>query len=194
MAWFGRRMPAGRRSSRRPSWSSRPSEGPPSAGPIGSADDQGRFEVLREADKVIIYARSPEGDLAGYVVFDGKDDELITIEARPAATARGRVVDEKGQPWASVEVGYLVEAGLPAVGRDGPPGAGQSVLTDADGRFTAPGLPPGSTCHFRAYVPGIPNNATRRIEVKDVQPFEVPPLVITRPGTTRPKGARPAQV
>ncbi len=148
----------------------------------------GRLRGCFRVSKVIIYARSPEGDLAGYVVFDGKDDDLITIEARPAATARGRVVDEKGRPWASVEVGYLVEAGLPAVGRDGPPGAAQSVLTDADGRFTAPGLPPGSTCHFRGYVPGIQDNPTRRIEVKDAQSFEVPPLVITRPhpATTDP--------
>jgi hypothetical protein len=29
------------------------------------------------------------------------------------------------------------------------------------------------------------DNPTRRIEVKDAQPFEVPPLVITRPATTR---------
>ena len=146
----------------------------------GSADEMGRFEILRKTDKVIIYARSPEGDLAGYLVFDGKDDELITIEARPAATARGRVVDEDGKPWPSVTVRYLVEVGLPAVGRDGPPGAGQMVLTDQDGRFTAPGLPPGTWCAFRADGPSGGSSPLRRIQVKATQPIEVPPLVIPR--------------
>ena len=81
----------------------------------------------------------------------------------------------------SVNVAYLVEAGIPAVGRDGPPGAVQSVLTDADGRFTAPGLPIGTTCNFRAYAPAGRDAPVHRVEVPDVRPIDVPPLVIKRP-------------
>jgi hypothetical protein len=146
----------------------------------GYADDQGRFDLPRVTGKVIVYARNPAGDLAGSAVIDEDDDREVTLVARPAATARGRVVDENGKPWASLDVYYVVEAGLPAVGRDGPPGAGQSVTTDDDGRFTAAGLPVGATCDFRAYAPGASNMASRRMEVTEPRPFEVAPLVIPR--------------
>ena len=106
----------------------------------GYADDRGRFAMPRFTGKVIVYARSPAGDLAGYAVIDGDDDQDVALIARPAATARGRVVDEDGKPWASLDVYAVVEVGLPAVGRDRAPGAGQTVLTDDDGRFTAAGL------------------------------------------------------
>jgi RNA polymerase sigma factor (sigma-70 family) len=154
------------------------------------ADDQGRFDLLRlTGGKVILYARSPAGDFAGYAVIDGDDDREINLVARPATTARGRVVDEHGKPWAGVDVYCVVEAGLPARGRDGPPGAGQSVTTDDDGRFAASGLPVGATCHFRADASGAGSTQSGRIEVKDARPIEVPPLVIDRP---RPLTDRPA--
>jgi hypothetical protein len=146
----------------------------------GSADDQGRFELPRLPGKVIIYARSPAGDDAGYAVIGGDHDGEVTLVAQPAATARGRVVDENGKPWASIEVSCVVEVGLPAVGRDEPPGAGESVTTDDDGRFTARGLLVGSTCHFWTSAPGGSQAMPRRIEVKDNRPFEIAPLVIPR--------------
>jgi RNA polymerase sigma factor (sigma-70 family) len=154
----------------------------------GSADDQGRFELPRLPGKLIIYARSPAGDYAGCAVIGGDHDGEVTLVAQPAATARGRVVDEDGKPWASVDVYYVVEVGLPAVGRDGPPGAGQSVTTDDDGRFTAPGLPVGATCRFWTYAPGARDDPSRRIEIEDTGPLEVPPLVIRRP---RPPDLKP---
>ncbi len=147
----------------------------------GSADDRGRFAMPRFTGKVILYARSPAGDFAGYAVIDGDDDPDIALIARPAATARGRVVDENGKPWASLDVYAVVEVGLPAIGRDRAPGAGQMVLTDDDGRFTAAGLPVGTTCRFWSYAPGTNREASHRALVKDTRPFEVPPLVIDRP-------------
>jgi RNA polymerase sigma factor (sigma-70 family) len=155
----------------------------------GDADERGRFELPCPAGKAIVYARNPEGTLAGYVVIDGKDAPQVTIVARPAATARGRVVDEDGKPWASVNIRYSVEVGLPAVGVSLPPGADQVILTDDDGRFTATGLPVGTKCYVYAYYATASNHPSRRIEVKDTRPFEVPPLVMDRPGhlPDRPK-------
>ncbi len=120
----------------------------------GSADDQGRFEILRQADKVIIYARSPEGDLAGYVGVR-REGRRADHDRGPAGGDRPRPGRRRGRQ--ALAVGhrrYLVEVGLPAVGRDGPPGAGQMVLTDQDGRFTAPGLPPGSPGRLQSRWPG----------------------------------------
>jgi hypothetical protein len=123
-------------------------------------------------------------------VIDGDDDPDVALIARPAATARGRVVDEDGKPWASLDVFAVVEVGLPAVGRDRAPGAGQMVLTDADGRFTAAGLPVGATCRFWSYAPGTNHEASHRVLVKDARSLEVPPLVIDR---LRPPPALPGR-
>jgi hypothetical protein len=147
----------------------------------GYADDRGQFKLPRLSGKVILYARSPAGDFAGFAVIDGDDDREWPLVAQPATIARGRVVDEEGKPWASVNVTYAVDVGLPAVGRDEPPGAVQSVLTDADGRFTAPGLPIGTSCQFRAYAPAGRDAPVLRVEVRDARPIDVPPLVIKRP-------------
>jgi hypothetical protein len=146
----------------------------------GYADEQGRFDLFRMTGKVIVYARSPAGDFAGYAVIDGDDDRELDLVARPAATARGRVVDEDGKPWASIDVYCVVEAGLPSVGRDKPPGAGQSVTTDGDGRFTASGLPVGATCRFWTFGPGARDDPSHRIDIKDTRPLDVPPLIMPR--------------
>ncbi len=139
----------------------------------GDTDKQGRFEVPCPAGKAIVYARNPEGSLAGYTVADDKDDRDLTIVAGPATTARGRVVDENGKPFVSINVNYYVEVGRASIC--------QMVLTDDDGRFIAPGLPARTRCNFYAYHLGAQHQPSRRMEVKDVRPFEVPPLVIDRP-------------
>ncbi len=138
--------------------------------------------------KVIVYARSPAGDLAVCTVIAGDDDRELTLVAGPAATARGRVVDETGKPWASINVGSHVEVGLPAVGRNGRPGAGELLLTDDDGRFTAKGLPVGATCGFWASAPGAGSTPSHRVVIENTRPFELPPLVIDRP---RPRESKP---
>ncbi len=105
------------------------------------ADDRGRFEVPCPAGKAIIYGRSPAGDLAGYTVVDGQGDREVAIIAGPAATARGRVVDEDGKPWVSGNVVYYR-------GTRRRPQVRQEVLTDDDGRYVASGLPVGTRCSF----------------------------------------------
>jgi Carboxypeptidase regulatory-like domain len=144
-----------------------------SADAQGDSDDRGRFEVHGPTGKAIVYARNPEGSLAGVAVVEDKDDRELTIVAGPATTARGRVVDENGKPWASVRVIYVVNVGSGAISL--------RVLTDDDGRFSAPGVPAGIKCEFYAYYPGVQDQPYRRIEVKDAQPFEVPVLVMDRP-------------
>ena len=178
-------------------------DGPPIAGAVvvaapfeggqtasGDADDRGRFAVPCLVGKALVYARSPRGDLAGYAAVDHDGDREPTIVVVPAATARGRVIDESGKPWASVNVTYGIYAVVAGEGA-GRAACFQTVLTDDDGRFTAPGLPPGDRCYFSASAPGGANHPSRRIEVKDARPFEIPPLVIDRPRPPRTGAARP---
>ena len=80
---------------------------------LGDADDRGRFALPCPDGKVVIYARSPDGRFAGYALFDRKDGRGPTIVAVPAASARGRVLDSNGKPWASVNVVYYAEVGPP---------------------------------------------------------------------------------
>ncbi len=150
-----------------------PTEGPIAFPAHGTADAQGCFELPCSGGEVVVYARSADGSLAGMVTVAETEDREITVIAGPATTARGRVVDEHGKPWAAVKVGYSVEVGPAAVRQD--------VLTDNDGRYTAPGLPARSKCYFYVDDHLGQNQPSRRIEVKDAQPLEVPPLVMDQP-------------
>ncbi len=125
----------------------------------GEADDHGRFELACPTGRVAFYARNPDGRLAGYTAVDTQEAREIVIVARPAATARGRVVDEKGKPWASLNVSYC--CGIRVADND-LRFPGQVLVTDGEGRFEAPGLPTGLTCTFYAYHPGATDVRVRR--------------------------------
>ena len=164
--------------------------GPPIAGaivvaePIGArtppshgfADDKGRFELFRPFDRALIYARDPKGNFAGYFVVLVDYDTEVTVVAYPAATARGRVVDSSGKPLAKVQVHYAVTLELIAV--DGPTGAGQSVETDDQGRFNAPGLLPGVGGRIFASGPAGGNSREHRFTVKGTGPIDVGDIVL----------------
>jgi hypothetical protein len=102
-----------------------------------------------------------------------------TIVVLPAATTRGRVVDEAGKPWAAVNVSDSLTIFIEKDrGRAAPE---QVVLIDDQGRFTAVGLPAGLRCYFYASAPEGTNRPSRYMDVKDAHRFDVPPLVVDRP-------------
>jgi RNA polymerase sigma factor (sigma-70 family) len=167
--------------------------GPPVAGaivvaePIGArippshgfADDKGRFELFRPFDRALIYARDPKGNFAGFVSMAVDDDTEVTVVAHPAAMARGRVVDSSGKPRAGVQVHY----GLPLEfeGVENLASAGQSVETDDQGRFTAPGLLPGARCKIFASGPAGGNSREHYFDVRDTRPIDIGDIVLTTP-------------
>ena len=84
-------------------------EGPASEAFAGG---DGRFELPRPAGRFLVYARNSEGDLAGYTTVGADHNAEVTIVARPAAIARGRLLDRAGVPWSYARV---VLAVLPAI-------------------------------------------------------------------------------
>jgi hypothetical protein len=105
---------------------------------------EGRFDSERRRHRIVLYARSNDGKLAGIVEI-GPDDATVTIPIAPVATARGRLVDgDTAEPLADREICYGVR--IP-VGED--PNSpwrtdfGGKVLTDKAGRFELKGLVAG---------------------------------------------------
>ena len=148
----------------------------------GSADDEGRFAVPRPFGAALVYARDPAGNLAGYTTIDADDDGELSIVARTSAVARGRVVDAEGMPLADVRVAfgsYGVNVDLPGGGQ-GPAGAGQTAMTDQDGRFLAPGLLVGVPCRYFAYDSNGSQSADQSIPVKDAKPIDLGDIVLRR--------------
>jgi RNA polymerase sigma factor (sigma-70 family) len=148
----------------------------------GSADDEGRFAVPRPFGAALVYARDPAGNLAGYTTIDADDDGELSIVARPSAVARGRVIDAGGNPLANVRVAfgsYGVNVNLPGGGQ-GPAGAGQTAMTDQDGRFLAPGLLVGVPCRYFAYDSNGGQSADQSIPVKDAKPIDLGDIVLRR--------------
>ena len=171
-------------------------DGPPVAGAVvveepigvrvppvrGSADDRGRFELPHHVEMAVVYARNPAGDLAGYVTV-GEDRDEATIVAGPSARASGRVVDSAGKPRGGVTVSYLIR--ISPEGAEPPIGAGQSVVTDGNGRFAATGLLPGTRCRLFASNPDGVNSDDRRFDVDGPGPIELGAIVLDPPARRR---------
>ena len=146
------------------------------AEPQGFADDRGRFELPRLFGKLLMYARSPKGELAGYATAGDDDDTGVVVVARPAATARGRVVDSANKPRAGVRIHCWMNFHLGAV--EGPSGAGQYTDTDPEGRFILPGLPVGALCRVSVFNLDGGNARARFFAVKDASPIDLGAIVL----------------
>jgi RNA polymerase sigma factor (sigma-70 family) len=142
----------------------------------GFTDEKGRFELFRPFDRALIYARDPKGYFAGYVAKGVDDDTEVTVVAHPAAMAVGRVVDSSGKPRAGVQVHYAMKLDLD--GAAGISDAGQSVETDDQGRFTAPGLIPGAACRIFASGPAGGNSREHHFRLKEISPFDIGDIVL----------------
>jgi Carboxypeptidase regulatory-like domain len=141
------------------------------------ADGDGRFELPRPFGRALIYTRDGTGNLGGFTVVSGEGDSDVTIVARPAAIARGRVVDGSGTPYGNARVAYSVSTereNAHAIA-----GAGSSLLTDDLGRFTVPGLFVGARCKLYAIHPtGGGSSPTKSFHVKDTQPIDLGDVVL----------------
>ncbi len=124
------------------------------------ADKEGRFAFKRRQDKMVVYAKSPDGKLAGFVkVFE--EDRWVEISLFPAATAEGRLLDEKGNPIPNQRVqcnmGYLPRA------------SGRSITlfakSDEQGFFSFAGLLVGVQVSIRPHH--------RPDQTVDTTPFKI---------------------
>jgi hypothetical protein len=104
------------------------------------ADEQGRFSGERSLHRIVVYAKSPNGELAGIVEI-GPDTEEATIPVAPVASAKARLVDaETGDPLPEAEVRWGRDVHK---GDDDAPWEtawGRNVTTDAAGFFEIGGL------------------------------------------------------
>ena len=110
-----------------------------------TTDADGRFAVDRYLDRMLVHAETPDRALGGIVALPTEAEE-ITIPIGPTATAHGIALDESGAVMADHEFDFGTRVYL-----GDPPDAASSirfgprVTTDAEGRFTAPGMVPGTT-------------------------------------------------
>jgi beta-lactamase regulating signal transducer with metallopeptidase domain len=118
-------------------------QAPGHAGFLATADKQGHFKTGRWRDRMALYAHSPDSTLAGSAVI-GADDESATITLSPAAKATGRIVGPDGKPRAGYRFQFTL---LPSGGEESQ--FVRFLTTDAEGRFTATGLPNGARCLIR---------------------------------------------
>ena len=110
-----------------------------------TTDADGRFALERYLDRMLVHAETPDRTLGGIVALPA-EAEAITIPIGPTATANGVALDESGAVMADRELDFGVRVYL-----GDPPDAafstrfGPRVTTDAQGRFNAPGMVPGTT-------------------------------------------------
>ena len=105
------------------------------------ADDHGKFVSQRKLLRVVLYARSPDGKLAGIVEL-GPDDRGEIIRVEPTGNAFGQIINHKTRaPLAKVPVTYSVR-----VEHDGGgwrPSFGGETTTDEKGNFEIKSLAAG---------------------------------------------------
>jgi hypothetical protein len=105
-----------------------------------TTDAAGRFQVERDLVRLYLCARSPDGRFGALVELRAEDAEVV-IRVAPTATASGRLLDEKGEPAANLELSWGRRIHL-SEKNDGPSMNcfAPRVKTDAQGRFTLPSL------------------------------------------------------
>ena len=128
-------------------------------------DAHGTVRLERSLDPLVLVARTPDKALAGVAHVDAEAAEA-RIVVKPAATASARLTDPRA-PIAGQKLSYGIR--IPAsLDRMGPFSwhFGDSVTTDAAGRFQLAGLLIGETYEFYTYHEGESRISTSRTKVK----------------------------
>jgi hypothetical protein len=136
-------------------------------------DDQGRFAVERWHARAWVYARSPDGRLAGLAALTA-DDAEVKVPLRPAATLAGRLVGKSGKPLPEVRLICRMEVGPKEAlaGR-----AEVWAQPDREGRFALGGMIPGSHCLLSAYTGDTGRSELKEVVVKGSRIIELGDLI-----------------
>ena len=164
--------------------------------PLGSssanttADDQGRFEIMRKPGEIVLFAYSEEAILAGFMPVRA-DRDNATVLVSKAASITGRVIDTDGKPRARNRIGIRLSPY-----DDYSTQFGVSFICDDDGRFTFKGAPAKSQGEVSASHDRDGRGRTTRartvtpFEVTDADALEIPDLIVP---AEKPR-AKPARV
>jgi hypothetical protein len=107
------------------------------------ADDNGKFIAERQLFRVVLYARSPDGKLAGIVEL-GPDDRGEIIQVEPTGNAVGQIINLKTRaPLVKVPVKYSVRVQMENA-NGWRPSFGGETTTDEQGKFEIKSLVAGS--------------------------------------------------
>jgi hypothetical protein len=137
------------------------------------ADEQGRFARERWRAPAWVYARSPDGQLAGLAALTS-DEEEVEVSLRPAATLVGRFVGKDGKPLPSVRIICRMEIGP----KDALAGRVELwAQADRDGRFVLGGVVPGSRCQLSGYTSNTGSNDIQEVTVKGARRTDLGDLV-----------------
>jgi protocatechuate 3,4-dioxygenase beta subunit len=139
-----------------------------------AADARGRFTLPVGMRPQLLYARSPDGTLAGYLEVPPTGEVEVSVSA--AATILGRVVDAAGRPVVSRRIDLSLLGGAGAFEHQF---LDWQVHTDKTGAFLFSGLVPGS--EGRIVVPQ--SNDFRELRNAEVREFKVPgpePIVLPK--------------
>lgn len=139
-----------------------------------TSDRQGRFTLGHGNGDIYIHATAEEGKLQGIVLVNDEQEDVI-VPVGPTASARGRLVDDQGQPVTRrlVMYGVMVRLHNPPAGRSlgsSTSWLGGQVKTDEKGEFRIEGLVVGAEYTLLVMV-DAPNGRGRLVPaIGKVQP------------------------
>jgi hypothetical protein len=144
-----------------------------------TADEQGRFQMLRIPGKWVLYARTADSPLAGMTTLPDQPDNVRVVVAKTPRIS-GRVVDSNGNalPHHRATTYEIYSGTDPA--RSGHQRFG--LGTDDQGRFQILAAPVGSRVEISAFYPinraSVRPRIVTNILVRDANPIEVPDLIM----------------
>ena len=157
--------------------------------PVGGhsmTDEEGRFQMVRPTSgETTLYAYCPDKGLAGFASLSPEADNVKLVVSR-TGTVTGRVMDSNGKPWARQRIRVELAKG-PYSRLTAHFAVPSALMTDDQGRFTYRDGPVGSTGELSAFHQkddplNMPFQRGPRtvveFEIRDLEPVEVPDLVI----------------
>lgn len=134
---------------------------PGHAGLVFKSTESGDFVTERWNDQMRLFAFDPISRLAAVEQIEA-DTESITLKLAPAASLRGLVKDENGNPLKNVAVTANSNA-ISAIRL--------STLTDADGNFSFPAVTPKMKWHVSASTEA--SSQSRDIDAQGAKEYQV---------------------
>lgn len=133
-----------------------------------TADDEGKFKVLRRPEPTYVLAKNKEETLASIVEVEELDRSFV-IHLEPVGAASGRLIDRAGQPIALQRINYAVD--LPCMNEgEMMPRFGGKVTTNELGEFRLDSL--ASNWEYRLSLPETPGGTIPRLTTLTVKAGE----------------------
>ena len=141
--------------------------------PVGTTDVGGRLQLKDVRKSVTLRARKGDAITPKVAMALPGERAVLHLKARGMASLKGRVTDEKGQPFAGAKVGlttWTYDIGL----------GDRNVTTNAQGRFVLDELWPDKSYSVSATAPGYGKAETgghiqlKAGETRDLKTFKMP--------------------